>query len=306
MDQTISGRVVRSGTESKVVETALQLAQAAGQADLVGGVAISLDGLLAPVPLSLDAAAVANARLPFDGAQLEQSWHDSIAELIEASGTPGAIDHLIEPPPGASATAGSSVRPEASLATVGADLVEPEPESHPAFSPRSYVIEAIDQPRDSLLALQESDLFAGDSPARLVSLASEDRGPQPLDDMAFELFGSVDDLLTDGLAAGVGRGGAASDPDDTDPEKSDPQREPGYIGLLGDDFELPLSPEDAAAAVDDKGDLLIQGDGDDTVILTGEWIDAAPDGSTAQIFKTVDGDYTVEIRDATVEYQVYV
>lgn len=68
---------------------------------------------------------------------------------------------------------------------------------------------------------------------------------------------------------------------------------------------MTITPEVAAANAD-AGYLLVQGDGDDTVVLEGGWLDIAPYGSGLSLYQSFDGLYTVEIQDATVFQQLLV
>lgn len=251
-------------------------------------------------------AAVENLILPFATCTGEEHWQWILAGLLEARDGAQAAD----PPPSADFRPGEPSLAGPSTELAGRQQVTPPEDETVADAPAHRPLEAhaFDlsygvAPVGPSLALQNSDLFGAAQPAPSIAVGDVVLGDLPDGGLALDLFGQG--------AIGFPAGDPApthAQPDDptTGDKAAEPQLRPGYVGLIGNDFDISVSTSAAVAAADAKGELLVQGDGDDRVVLTGDWLQlAAPEGG-ALLFRSADGAVTLEIRDAAVEYQVYV
>jgi hypothetical protein len=135
----------------------------------------------------------------------------------------------------------------------------------------AYVIESLGRDAPPLLSLDESDLFGGSS-ADSIDLLSVDgsQAPPVFKGMDSDLFGR--DMAIDPISIGKNDSGART----VEPSK-DPAPEPGlvsdgYVSLLGEPMELKITLDDARDMANESGELFFDGDGDDLVQLSGDWI----------------------------------
>ncbi len=222
-----------------------------------------------PLPDSLDAGPPAAA--PPSGGEVDASsvvaWQAAIEQLLQLIG-PDSVSGLLG---GAQPPTPSSYVAVPDAAAVPPGEAPPLTETTPA---PSFVIEALPGSDQPLLSLDESDLFgAGDEQGSVRLLSVGPGASQPLfNGMDSDLFGPGQmegpiKIAVEGVGGVQGPTVGPVSPDQKPPPSGD-----GYLSLLDGPHEVKLTVDGAKSLADASGSLSIEGDGDDHVYLSGDWV----------------------------------
>lgn len=195
------------------------------------------------------------------------AWQAAIEQLLQLIGpdSVGVLQSGSETP-----TAASYVpAPDGTAGTAGEAPLPTETTEVPTF-----VIESLPSGTQPVLSLDESDLFGGGESQGSVRVLSVGPGAsQPLfNGMDVDLFGpgNVDEPIKIASEGIGGPSGPHISP--VTPDKVPPPSSPGYLSLHGSPQDITLTVDDAKGLADKTGSLAIEGDGDDHVYLSGDWI----------------------------------
>lgn len=233
-----------------------------------------------PVPVPLGSPlpdGLESLELPPPGVIPTESiaWQNAIEQLLQLIGP----DQAVAPPDGVSPAA-----------YVGPLVGEAEATGAPppmASDPGpTYVIESLSGDEPPLLSLDESDLFGEDAPPT-IDLLSVDEG-QPaaaaFQGMDSDLFGPSRGV--DPISIGKNDNGARTVKPTAEPAIGPSEVGEGYLSLIGKPAEIKLSVDDARDLANENGELFIDGDGDDVVHLSGDWIYVGERTEKAAIYYT--------------------
>ena len=187
------------------------------------------------------------------------AWQNAIEQLLELI-APDRPDPPALPPEGLlQAVFGASEVPPPGPLPGPSDLA-PAPD---------YVIQSLSGETQPVLSLDEKDLFGDSGEPSIDLLTTGSSGPSTrFQGMEGDLFGS-----------GQGVAPISISKNEDPPLSVKPAEEPeplpdndGYISLLGQPLEIELTVEGARALANEHGELFVDGDGDDLVRLSGDWI----------------------------------